>query len=408
MQGVNLQTLKNNLKWGLIGQTIAKGEIFIYHLLLPLILGQYGYGVFALHWSVGLMLVQPTLELGLSQLVAKWTSRGQFSVKILAFQYQKIAGSIILPIFFMIGYLLGSDPILLFFLGLHLICNSVQQILFGVFRGIEDLRVESIVLPIQNLLSLCILSFTWSINFKEPWIAAAGIAVPRLIALIWLLLITNETKSIRLKDDGINFKLLLKEAWTLGLVLVLVQMYFRIDTAMIGYLVGEGEVALYNSAFVVVEGSFFFPSLITAALMGSLSQTGKFFPSFQKGVKILSISGIIIGVLVSYFSVWLFKEFYPPEFSKAGNLLQLLSWAIPLVYLGTLMTQSLVALDKQKIYLIFTICGLLINITLNLIWIPKFGAIGAVWSTLITECFVPLACGIVIYQEVKKVNLKRF
>tara|TARA_B100000674_G_C37881496_1_gene934548 strand:- start:486 stop:1550 length:1065 start_codon:yes stop_codon:yes gene_type:complete len=354
------------------------------------------------------MLVQPTLELGLSQLVAKWTSRGQFSVKILAFQYQKIAGSIILPIFFMIGYLLGSDPILLFFLGLHLICNSVQQILFGVFRGIEDLRVESIVLPIQNLLSLCILSFTWSINFKEPWIAAAGIAVPRLIALIWLLLITNETKSIRLKDDGINFKLLLKEAWTLGLVLVLVQMYFRIDTAMIGYLVGEGEVALYNSAFVVVEGSFFFPSLITAALMGSLSQTGKFFPSFQKGVKILSISGIIIGVLVSYFSVWLFKEFYPPEFSKAGNLLQLLSWAIPLVYLGTLMTQSLVALDKQKIYLIFTICGLLINITLNLIWIPKFGAIGAVWSTLITECFVPLACGIVIYQEVKKVNLKRF
>ena len=226
MQGVNLQTLKNNLRWGLIGQTIAKGEIFIYHLLLPLILGQYGYGVFALHWSVGLMLVQPTLELGLSQLVAKWTSRGQFSVKILAFQYQKIAGSIILPIFFMIGYLLGSDPILLFFLGLHLICNSVQQILFGVFRGIEDLRVESIVLPIQNLLSLCILSFTWSINFKEPWIAAAGIAVPRLIALIWLLLITNETKSIRLKDDGINFKLLLKEAWTLGLVLVLVQMYF--------------------------------------------------------------------------------------------------------------------------------------------------------------------------------------
>ncbi len=403
-----MQTLKNNLKWGILGQTIAKGEIFIYHLLLPLILGQYGYGVFALHWSIGLMLVQPILELGLSQLVAKWTSRGQLSVKDLAFRYQKIAGSIILPVFFMIGYLLGSDPILLFFLGLHLICNSVQQILFGLFRGIEDLRIESIVLPIQNLLSLCILLVTWSINLKEPWVAAAGIAIPRLIGLIWLLIITNKTKSIGHKNDEINFRLLLKEAWTLGLVLVLIQMYFRIDTVMIGYLVDEGEVALYNSAFVVVEGSFFLPSLITAALIGSLSQTNQFLSSFQKGIKILSISGVMIGFLVSFFSVWLFNEFYPPEFGKAGNLLQLLSWAIPLVYLGTLMTQSLVALDKQKVYLFFTICGLLINITLNLLWIPEFGATGAVWSTLITECFVPLACGIVVYQEVKKINLKRF
>jgi O-antigen/teichoic acid export membrane protein len=73
------------------------------------------------------------------------------------------------------------------------------------------------------------------------------------------------------------------------------------------------------------------------------------------------------------------------------------------------MTQSLVAIDKQKIYLLFTFCGLLINIFLNLIWIPEYGATGAVWSTLITESFVPIACGIVIFQEIKKkINSKHF
>lgn len=397
-----MQSLKNNLSWGIVGQTIAKSEIFVYHLLLPIILGQYGYGVFALHWSIGLMLVQPILELGLSQIVAKWTSRGHLSVKILALRYQKIAGSILLPAVFMIGYLLGSDPILLFFLGLHFLCNSVQQVLFGLYRGMEDLRRESVVLPVQNLLSLSLLLFTWSIDLKEPWIAAAGLAIPRLIGLIWLLLESNKINSFDKKNDEINFNELLKEAWTLGIVLILIQMYFRIDTAMIGYLVDEGEVALYNAAFVIVEGSFFLPSLITAALIGSLSQNDRFLSSFQKGIKILGISGMLLGMLVSFFSVWFFNNFYPPEFSKAGNLLQLLSWAIPLVYLGTLMTQSLVAIDKQKIYLLFTFCGLLINIFLNLIWIPEYGATGAVWSTLITESFVPIACGIVIFQEIKK------
>ena len=397
-----MQSLKNNLSWGIVGQTIAKSEIFVYHLLLPFILGQYGYGVFALHWSIGLMLVQPILELGFSQLVTKWTSRGHLSVKILALRYQKIVGSILLPAVFMIGYLLGSDPILLFFLGLHFLCNSVQQVLFGLYRGMEDLRRESVVLPVQNLLSLSLLLFTWSIDLKEPWIAAAGLAIPRLIGLIWLLLESNKINSFDKKNDEIKFNELLKEAWTLGIVLILIQMYFRIDTAMIGYLVDEGEVALYNAAFVIVEGSFFLPSLITAALIGSLSQNVRFLSSFQKGIKILGISGMLLGMLVSFLSIWFFNNFYPTEFSKAGNLLQLLSWAIPLVYLGTLMTQSLVAIDKQKIYLLFTFCGLLINIFLNLIWIPEYGATGAVWSTLITESFVPIACGVVIFQEIKK------
>ncbi len=404
-----MQSLKYNLSWGIIGQLIAKSEIFVYHLLLPFILGQYGYGVFALHWSIGLMLVQPILELGLSQIVAKWTSRGHLSVKILALRYQKIAGSILLPAVFMIGYLLGSDPILLIFLGLHFLCNSVQQVLFGLYRGMEDLRRESVVLPVQNLLSLSFLLFTWSIDLKEPWIAAAGLAIPRLIGLIWLLLEASKIKSFDKKNDETNFNELLKEAWTLGIVLILIQMYFRIDTAMIGYLVDEREVALYNASFVIVEGTFFLPSLITSALIGSLSQNDRFLSSFQKGIKILGISGMLLGMLVSFFSVWFFNNLYPPEFSKAGNLLQLLSWAIPLVYLGTLMTQSLVAIDKQKIYLLFTFCGLLINIFLNLIWIPEYGATGAVWSTLITESFVPIACGIVIFQKIKmKINSKHF
>ena len=58
--------------------------------------------------------------------------------------------------------------------------------------------------------------------------------------------------------------------------------------------------------------------------------------------------------------------------------------------------------DKDTSYF-----GLWINVILNLIWIPKFGAIGAVWSTLITESFVPIACGVVIFQEIKrKINSK--
>ncbi len=104
------------------------------------------------------------------------------------------------------------------------------------------------------------LSFAWLVDLTEPWIAAAGLAIPRLVGLIWLFLEANKIKPTDIKNNEISFNELLKEAWTLGIVLILIQMYFRIDTAMIGYLVDEGEVALYNAAFVIVEGSFFLPS----------------------------------------------------------------------------------------------------------------------------------------------------
>jgi O-antigen/teichoic acid export membrane protein len=39
----------------------------------------------------------------------------------------------------------------------------------------------------------------------------------------------------------------------------------------------------------------------------------------------------------------------------------------------------------QRYGLVYTLCGAVVNVILNLILIPRLGAIGAAWATLITQ-----------------------
>jgi len=75
-----------------------------------------------------------------------------------------------------------------------------------------------------------------------------------------------------------------------------------------------------------------------------------------------------------------------------------LALAIPLVFWGYLMTQSLVALDHNRIYLVITATGLLLNVLLNFWLIPEYGASGAAVSTVITEALIPLSCFLMILK----------
>ena len=67
-----------------------------------------------------------------------------------------------------------------------------------------------------------------------------------------------------------------------------------------------------------------------------------------------------------------------------------------------LQTQLLIPTNNEKIYTVATFCGAGINLVLNLVFIPKFGAWGATIGTLGAEIAVLLIEGIL---SIKLFNL---
>ena len=190
-----------------------------------------------------------------------------------------------------------------------------------------------------------------------------------------------------------------QEALTLGLVLFLIQFYFRIDTIMLGLLSSKTEVGLYSVAFNLMEGTFFIPSIVMAAIFPGLSKAKQFLNYFRKGLLLLSVTGIAGGGAVFLFAEIIVQTFFAEEFQGSGEILKILAFAIPIVFWGYLMTQSLVALDHNRIYLAITTFAVLLNVLLNYWLIPEYGAEGAAIATVITEALIPLSCFLMILKH---------
>ena len=98
--------------------------------------------------------------------------------------------------------------------------------------------------------------------------------------------------------------------------------------------------------------------------------------------------------------------FYGKEFAECGNIITLLSViVITISWANIIRTQYLIPRDKEKIYIIAVVLGALINLGLNAIFIPNYGAIGAAIGTIGAEVTVCLAHTIGVSKEI---NLWRY
>jgi len=396
--------LSRNLSWNFAGQILAKFSLLLFHILFANLVGAKGYGEFSFVFVAGVIILQPSLDMGLNQLITKWVSRGNTEVIRNSFQIKSRVSVVLLPLVILLGWWYGIHPILLGTILIYFLINTIQQSLFGILRGLEDLRPESITVALQNLLALTVLWIFFNHEINEPWVGSLVLMLTRcagtilVTGIIWkkyLLKLNNYEHSKTLQSTS-N---LWQEALTLGLVLFLIQFYFRIDTIMLELLSSKTEVGLYSVAFNLMEGTFFIPSIVMAAIFPGLSQTKQFLNYFRKGLLVLSLTGIAVGGAVFLFAEIIIQMFFAQEFQGSGEVLKILALAIPIIFWGYLMTQSLVALDHNRIYLGITAFAVLLNVMLNYWLIPEYGAEGAAIATVITEALIPLSCFIMILKH---------
>ena len=399
-----IYSLSRNLSWNFAGQILAKFSLLLFHILFANLVGAKGYGEFSFVFVAGVIILQPSLDMGLNQLITKWVSRGNTEVIRNSFQIKCSVSVVLLPVVILLGWWHEIHPILLGTILIYFLINTIQQSLFGILRGLEDLRPESITVALQNLLALAVLWIFVNQEMNEAWVGSLVLMLSRcagtvlVSGIIWkkyLLKLNNYEHSKTLQRTS-N---LWQEALTLGLVLFLIQFYFRIDIIMLGLLSSKSEVGLYSVAFNLMEGTFFIPSVVMAAIFPGLSQAKQFPNYFRKGLLLLSLTGIAGGGAVFLFAEIIIKMFFAQEFQGSGEVLKILALAIPIIFWGYLMTQSLVALDHNRIYLGITVFAVLLNVLLNYWLIPEYGAEGAAIATVITEAIIPLSCFLMILKH---------
>ncbi len=89
------------------------------------------------------------------------------------------------------------------------------------------------------------------------------------------------------------------------------------------------------------------------------------------------------------------------EFGEAGAALRILIFASSIIFLGSMFTHGIIAIDKQKKIISAYIFTSIAAVAGYLIFIPRYSYFGAAWMTVASELTIVLASAYLIWKNTK-------
>lgn len=199
----------------------------------------------------------------------------------------------------------------------------------------------------------------------------------------------QKLKIVQWKFDKKLATSLLKDSWPLILSGVVVSIYMKVDQVLIKNMLDVKEVGYYAAAVRLSESWYFIPVAISNALFPAIVNAKNiskelYLSRLQKLYDILAWIAIGISVPVSFFSTEIINLLYGSKYLSSAPILTIYIWAGAAVFLGVASSQYLVTENLTKISLMRTSLGMIVNVILNIIFIPKYGIIGSAVATLIS------------------------
>lgn len=196
---------------------------------------------------------------------------------------------------------------------------------------------------------------------------------------------------------------LLRNSWPLVFSSIVIMIYMRIDQIMIKRILSSNDVGLFSAAVRLSEAWYFVPMVISNSLFPAILNARKSdHAEYQKRVQALLSLMVVISLAVAipftFVSPWLIVFLFGEGYAGAGSALSIHIWAGLFVSLGVGTSAWFIGENLQKIGLVKSVVGVLLNIGLNLLLLPRYGINGAAFATLITQAMVSVLMNLAVPQ----------
>ena len=288
---------------------------------------------------------------------------------------------------------------------------SMGQVLMGIFQKYLRTDKAAIADISGRIIQLGLILIFINLNLGLYGIIFALIG-GCFINFALLFCFARQYVCFSLQFDFNYWKNLIKTTLPIAVSIVFTLIYFKIDSIFLSLPIINShspnpmaDVGIYNIAYKILEGLIFFPAMLVGLIMPLLSHSAfsdpeRFKKIFQKALDVLIIFVIplLIGLLILAEPIVVLVA--GRDFSLSAAVLQILSFAIGLIFLGNLWGNSIIALNKQKSGAWIYFAGMIFNIVTNLIFIPKYRYLGAAATTLATEFLVTILMMILIHRTI--------
>jgi O-antigen/teichoic acid export membrane protein len=205
------------------------------------------------------------------------------------------------------------------------------------------------------------------------------------------------------REYHIPWPVISPEAWRsflpvcliMGFASMMSMIYDQIDTVMLRYMRSENELGLYVASYSMMTISMSFVAILGQVFFPLLSQTTGRDHERENEQRYLgwlgqASVGLALPIATGGFILAepLTRFVLGSQYAGTATLFRWLTLTIVAGSLASYFGSQLIPIARERKYLAAVIAGAAVNVVLNLFLIPRYGAIAAVFTTVISQAVV--------------------
>ena len=360
-------------------------------IILSRLLGAAGYGMYSS------IIVVPIMVIGFTQLgirrsaiyhigLKKDPEKNIVSALFILLLISSFLSILICTMVYLYSESSTYDPLLIgiVFLTIPLLLGNVFA--GGFFLGKEQIRRANYLNAAPTAVNLVfvilfVLFLRWSVLG-----AFIAVALANLVTFFFVcrLLFVHDQYRITWKYHEHLMKSMVRLGVMNALAIFIMQLNYRFDILMLKKMSTLEQVGFYTLATQIAEQIWHIPYAIETIVMSRSANTkdNEFVNKTVASIFRVSLLIGILGCLIMFIaSPFLIPLIFGREYVQSVPLIQAILPGILLLVAFRILNSRLIGMGKPQNAIWTFLPALLLNIGLNLLWIPKHGALGSAWAT---------------------------
>ena len=283
------------------------------------------------------------------------------------------------------------------------IFSSFYQTIIGVFQKRLLMDRVSTAEFIGKIIQVIIIvtGVTYNLGF---YFIISSILINMLVNFLIVIFLSRKFLSFKPSFDFIFWKKFIRQAAPLGISAMVTFIYFKADSILLSFFKSPEDVGIYGAAYKVIENVSFFPAMIVGLTMPMISfhinsNFEKFKDIVNKNFKVfvILVTPLIIGTF--FLAEDIIKIIAGEAFHASAPILKIIMLALGFIFFGNLFNNILIAAKLQKLLLYILSACAIFNLSLNLIFIPKYSYYATAWTSVATEMLVVILSLWIIHRK---------
>lgn len=275
---------------------------------------------------------------------------------------------------------------------------ALNQVFIGLYQK-HLLMARASLAEIGNravLLGALLAAIYYNLGLQGVVIATVAASMAQLLINYWL---SRGLVRVRLAFNRALWRQIFSVSWPIAVTISFNIIYLKADTLILSLLRPASEVGFYGAAYRVIDVIVMLPFVLAGLLLPQLTRAwherGRkdFTQLLQHAFDTMAIIALPLMVGTQFVANRLMQLVAGPEFASSGPILRILILASGAIYLGTVFSHAIIAIDKQKQTIWAYIVVAITSLVGYLILIPRFSYVGAAIMTVYSE----VAIGLLIF-----------